>query len=895
MVITHYPLVLFPPLPLLSLSLLSLSLSLSPLSLSHADDDDFMGLGDLPETFPSDPPEPLPVFLMEPEEAYIVKNKPVNLYCKATPATQIYFKCNSEWVHQKEHTVEERVDENSGLVVREASIEITRQQVEELFGPEDFWCQCVAWSSAGTTKSRKAHVLIAYLRKTFDQEPLGKEVSLEQEVLLQCRPPEGIPAAEVEWLKNEEIIDPADDRNFYITIDHNLIIKQARLSDTANYTCVAKNIVAKRRSTTATVIVYGNNQLKPKHGSCNSKLNQSTVGPKWGVGMVDVGGVNWLGWGCGCVWGCCGLEVLLAWVLYVWSRGGSCRSGRVTLSKSNLSLSLRSLHPAAPRTDDVALYVGVVIAVIMCLVISVIVALFVYRKHHRDFDSDIIDTSALYEGFQPVSIKTARTADLLTTPPDLTSAAAMYRGPVYALHDVADKIPMTNSPLLDPLPNLKIKVYNSSGLVTPSEDLSEFSSKLSPKLPHCLLDGDTMGRRTQTQTLLRTGTRDPSCTALGSFNSMGGHLIVPNSGVSLLVPAGAVPQGRVYEMYVTVHRKDSMRPPVDDCQTVLSSVVSCGPPGALLTRPVIITMHHCAEADSDSAEDWLIQLKSQSQQAQWEEVVVVGEENFTTPCYIQMDEEACHILTETLGTYCLVGQSCSAATTKRLKLAIFGPVTCPALEYHIRVYCLDDTQDSFKEVLQMEKQMGGKLLDEPKTLNFKDSTHNLRLSIHDVPHTLWKSKLLAKYQELSFQQVWSGSQRNLHCTFTLERFCPSTVNLACKLCVRQVEGEGQIFQLDTTLSEDTQSIDTSLLDPASNITTLVGPNAFRIPLSIRQKLCGSLDAPQNRGNDWRMLAHKLNLDRYLNYFAQHFPDGNLGRLAAVLEEMGRHENLVSKR
>ncbi|XP_047668712.1 netrin receptor UNC5B isoform X4 [Tachysurus fulvidraco] len=847
----------------------------------NADGSDYSEV--LPDSFPSAPAEPLPEFQSEPEDTFIVKNRPVKLSCKASPATQIYFKCNGEWVNQNDHITRESLDQVTGLVVREVDISVSRVQVEELFGLEDYWCQCVAWSSAGTTKSRRAYVRIAYLRKNFEQEPLGREVRLEQEVLLQCRPPEGIPPAEVEWLKNEELVDPVQDSNFLITIDHDLIIKQARLSDTANYTCVARNVVAKRRSSTATLIVY-----------------------------VDGGWTEWA------KWSACGTECT-----HWRSRecqappprnGGNHCSGSMMESKNcTEGLCARYKKVTVEHTNHpdsgagVAMYARLVGALLLCVILVLSVGILAYRRGCRHFRGDITDSSsALAAAFHPGKPPRQDNLHVLhsSAPPDLTASAGTFRGPIFSslqqsTLDSHHKIPMTNSPLLDALPSLKIKVYDSATM----------SSLELPTSLGCA-DEDIMSLKTMGSSMREHRTHtlpaEPGHSTSATLGSLGGRLTIPNTGVSLLVPPGTIPQGKFYEMYLIINKWEKTTLPSEGGQTVLSPVVSCGPSAMLLSRPVILTLPHCAYLETPN---WSLTLKTQSNQGFWEEVLTIGEESLSSPCYMQLEEQSCHILMEHLGTYSLVGQSVPPQPAcKRLQLALFAPrAPCLSLDYSLRVYCIQDTPYALKEVLEFERTLGGVLLEDPKSLLFKDSYNNLRLSIHDIPHSHWRSKLLAKYQEIPFYHIWNGSQRPLHCTFSLERGSLAVSQLSCKICVRQVEGEGQIFQLHTDIQETLPPHSPLPAGGTSLPSSQVGPYAFRLPASIRQKICASLDAPSARGCDWRLLAHSLGFDSYLNYFATkpsptgvlldlweacHHGDADLVSLATALEEMGKSEVLV---
>uniref|UniRef100_A0AAZ3P872 Netrin receptor UNC5 n=1 Tax=Oncorhynchus tshawytscha TaxID=74940 RepID=A0AAZ3P872_ONCTS len=823
-------------------------------------------------TLPASFNDLLPHFLVEPDDEYIVKNKPVTLTCRSTPATQIYFKCNGEWVHQDDHLIDRTVDPATGLPIMQVKIDISRQQVEKIFGLDDYWCQCVAWSTTGTQKSQKAYVRIAYLRKNFEEEPMAKEVALNQEVLLRCHPPEGVPAAEVEWQRNEHVIDPVNEPNFLVTADRNLIIKQARLADTANYTCVAKNIVARRKSSPATVLVYVNGGWSTwtTWSACSSvcgrgwqRRSRSCTNPTPLNGGMACDGQNVQKSACTAT---CPVDG--GWSDWSnWSECGFLHTHTHTQP-----------HAPANGVEDVALYVGIV-AVALCLTLILIVVVLVYRRKKEGLDADVADSSILTTGFQPMGIK-PKNSHLLTIQPDLTTTTTSYQGTLHSRHDGTthtgtSKFSMTNGPLLDPLPNGSHHTLHNGKMTS---DPAEFMTRLS------------------NQTYFKTLPRDVANTSYGTFNFLGGRLTIPNTGISLLIPPEAIPRGKIYEIYLTAQRKEDLRLPLAGCQTLLSPIVSCGPPGVVLTRPTILSMDHCSDA---CPENWAIRLKKQNYEGVWEDVLMMGEELISEPYYCQLEAETCRVFSEQLGRFSLVGESLNMSAAKRLRLVLFSDAYCSTLEYNIRVYCMDDTQDVFKEVMQMERQLGGRLIDEPHVLLFKDSYHNLRLSIHDMPQAHWRSKLLAGYQEIPFYHIWNGSQRFLHCTFTLERLNLSTCELTCQLCVWQVEGEGQSFSLDFNIF--------LLMDNNPSGSALAGPSAFQIPYLIRQKICSSLDTPCPNGADWRLLAQRLKLDRHMSFFAskasptsvildlweaQHFHSGNLNQLATVMADIGKQEAMI---
>lgn len=362
----------------------------------------------------------------------------------------------------------------------------------------------------------------------------------------------------------------------------------------------------------------------------------------------------------------------------------------------------------------------------------------------------------------------------------------------------------------------------------------------------------------------------------------GGWLKLNTASVALSIPEASIAKSQKQSIFLSILNEDSIRASIPDICTNISPIVHCGPVDTNLNKPAIIKMPHCAE----NVDNWRISLyysnaHIQDAEPKWRKIVTLGEETINTPTYIQMDESAVFIMTEFLGRFALIGESLSPATraVKRLRLLVFGPSVQTSADCNIRVYVIEDLPSSRDYCCSLECRLGGIILGQSSAFAYEDNGQDLNVNIKCLGG--WQSKTGSENQTIPFSHVWNNSLA-LHCAFAIERNDQDTSALKIEVIARQRQGgEVIVTHIAPFLPIDMQIMSGAISDDYSDIpvrptvtvsdkgiNTCHDPDvAFKLTRQSKRDLCACLDPPTNRGNDWRMLAQRLRVDRYITYFA----------------------------
>ena len=87
---------------------------------------------------------------------------------------------------------------------------------------------------------------------------------------------------------------------------------------------------------------------------------------------------------------------------------------------------------------------------------------------------------------------------------------------------------------------------------------------------------------------------DPKMVAWGLVDHNGGKFTISDTGVSLIVPPQAIPEGHTEGIFIAIMNQEKEHPQITSKESLLSPVVKCGPNGLKFERPVILSLPHCA-------------------------------------------------------------------------------------------------------------------------------------------------------------------------------------------------------------------------------------------------------------------------------------------------------------
>lgn len=387
---------------------------------------------------------------------------------------------------------------------------------------------------------------------------------------------------------------------------------------------------------------------------------------------------------------------------------------------------------------------------------------------------------------------------------------------------------------------------------------------------------------------------------MGVVGPGGGRLTLAGTGISLTVPEGALMGGETEEVYLAICHDGGDRPVLEDGETLVSPVVWAGPGGVAWRKPLVLTLPHAAHLFP--ADHWTLSLLENAacpgEPGEWGRLLTLGMEDINSPAYCQLDPDAVHVMSESLGRLVLTGAPTPGlpSPVKRIRLAVFAPLYPSALDLALRVYAVDDVPSAIQAVEDEEERQGGVRVGEDKQLLAAEGG-DLAFCLEDISGG-WQVKPGSAYQEIPARHLWAAIS-GLHCSFSLESAAPGPV--PCPLTARVVVYQKghpharQLLAVNTAAPSDrvsSRSGDSGVQTVVSGRSSRAsGPYAvsalkgspqgsppsrggpgplrahFALPLALKRRIAAALDPPREDENDWRMLARKLAVDGYIQVTA----------------------------
>ncbi|XP_076661463.1 netrin receptor UNC5C [Halictus rubicundus] len=890
----------------------------------------------------------LPIFLAEPVDTFVVKGRPATLHCRAAQALLVYFRCNGDRAERSQH--QDFVDPRTGTRVIEVELNVTRNEVEEYFGKERFKCECVAWSGPGQIRGQPATVEVAYLKKHFLSPPYSLSVEAGRNAELRCSPPMGVPLPKVYWLKNGSPLetvngstvqppvqqgnanDLANTGNFVQTGEGHLFLGEAELRHQGNYSCVAENIAARRVSEPAVLTVYVNGGWSSWSGwsdcstrcgrgvqkrtrTCSNPMpingGQPCPGPatqrvECNPSCPAVDG-RWSSWS---PWSACGPDCSRVRRRSCndppASNGGRSCQGKDIIVESCSADRCNAFGQDGPRVfkeaarsidhrNILALWITLSLAAIVLVLTTVFFVRLMRRKERMEALYGVARLDFRRPGDLAKSVVSKNRSVLsvdrrLEQVIDESNAARMPRSCSEHHYDVPQlSLPSTARP--SPSSSVTRSSCRNSQRGRGLSDNEEGRSSRSTQ-PNAESTNEDEDAHDELDILAED---DRSHGDSGGFivravvDEQGALLVVPEVGVSMSVPEGAIPRGRRHNLHLAVLGDDYLRPTLPPGLTLLSAVVACGPSDIDLVKPVILQFEHCAELRTDNWELSLwstdLDLETRSSNStnssassnvtssmMWRKILTLGGEPINLPGqpFAQLDHTGVFLVTETPSAYAVAGESSSVApglAVKRVCVAVF----MSRERDHIRCHLIEDTKAAFKLLVDRERRLGGSRV-EHGALGFRAGGSPLRIDLED------RESGFVERQEIPHRRIWSSTRTSIRRSFRIEKTVGETrLSFELRACQCGFEEHALFLRIDLDFMKRNSSSGKRSTKTESSIvlrgknsarsTESVLPRPFRFSKTLRKQLCQCLDPPSARGNDWRMLAQRLQVDRYVDYFA----------------------------